>query len=307
MSPSRRAELLLLAITIVWGSTFVVTKELIVTNSPFFYTAFRFLLSAAMLFIPFSRRCLALPRATWKHGAILGAFLFAGFVLQTVGIAYTTASKAAFFTGMLVPFTPIVHFIAQRVFGLKRRILRAGNIIGVVFAALGLYLLTSPSGSSFNLGDGLNLACALFFACFIVYLDTVPEETDKLGMTFVQFVVCGGLGAVAALAFEEVRVSFTSGTLAGFLYLTIFATVITMWVQNRYQGDTTPTRAAVIFAVEPVVAAILAFIVLNELIGTAGIVGAGIIFCGLVLSEFSDEIPLLRFALGGIDQAGEDR
>lgn len=302
MTRPRRAELLLFSITLVWGSTFVITKELIETNSPFFYTGLRFLLSALLLFIPFSGRCRNLPGATWRHGIILGMLLFAGFVLQTVGIVTTTASKAAFFTGMLVPFTPIVHFVAQRVFGLKRRMLRLGNLLGVLLAALGLYLLTSPEGSSFNLGDGLNLACALFFACFIVYLDTVPEETDKLAMTFVQFVTCGSMGAVSALAFEDIRVSFTGETLAGFLYLTIFATVITMWVQNRYQGDTTPTRAAVIFAVEPVVAALLAYAVRNEQIGIAGVIGGGIILGGLLLSEFSEEIPLLRASIGGPEE-----
>jgi drug/metabolite transporter (DMT)-like permease len=286
-------------ITVVWGSTFVVTKDLIVLNSPFFYTAMRFLLAAVVLFLPFWRRCSTASASAWKHGAILGTLLFVGFMFQTVGLVFTTASKAAFFTGMLVPFTPIVHFVAQRLFGLTRRTLRLGNVLGVVLAACGLYLLTSPTGSSLNAGDGMNLFSAFIFAIFIVYLDTVPAATDKVAMTFIQFFVCGLLALACTPIVEEVRVSFSGATIAGFLYLTIFATVITMWVQNRFQGETTPTRAAVIFAVEPVVAAILAFVFRDEQIGLAGVIGGAVIFGGLLLSEFSEEIPLLRAGVGG--------
>ena len=141
MSTSRRAELYLLAITVVWGSTFVVTKDLIVENSAFFYTALRFLLAAILLFIPARARVLSATAASWKHGTVLGTLLFIGFVLQTVGLAYTTASKAAFFTGMLVPFTPIVHFAGQRLFGLAHRPLRFGNLLGVLMAAGAIALL----------------------------------------------------------------------------------------------------------------------------------------------------------------------
>ncbi|TLY28999.1 MAG: DMT family transporter, partial [Ignavibacteria bacterium] len=77
------------------------------------------------------------------------------------------------------------------------------------------------------------------------------------------------------------------------------ATVIAMWVQNRYQGDTSPTRAAVIFAVEPVIAALFAYFVRGELIGFAGIVGGALIVGGLLVSEFSDELPVLNRIIAG--------
>jgi drug/metabolite transporter (DMT)-like permease len=199
---------------------------------------------------------------------------------------------------MLVPLTPIVHYAGQHFFHFRKRALKVGNIVGVLCAAGGLYLLTSPAGASFNLGDALNLACAIFFAVFIVYLDTVPAETDKLQMTFIQFLVCGAAGMIVAIVAEDITVTYTAETLAGFLYLTIFATVITMWIQNRFQADTTPTRAAVIFAMEPVVAAVLAYFVRDEIIGTTGVIGGAVILAGLLLSEFSDEIPMLRVGVG---------
>jgi len=172
-----------------------------------------------------------------------------------------------------------------------------GNIIGVVLAALGLYLMTAPSGGGFNIGDALTLVCALCFAIYIVYLDFASSEPDKLQLTYVQFILCGILGLISAWMFEDIKMEFTQDFVWSVLYLTIFATVISMWVQNRFQGETTPTRAAVIFSLEPVIAAVFAYYVRNEIIGIVGIVGGGFIMIGLLLSEFSDYIPGLKKSL----------
>ncbi|MBI1807542.1 MAG: DMT family transporter [Ignavibacteria bacterium] len=294
MSKQRRAELLLLSITLVWGSTFVITKSVLDENSPLFYTSLRFFLSAAVLFAFFPKRLIRIPRSAITSGSVLGVFLYIGFAFQTVGLQYTTASKSAFFTGMLVVLTPIVHFIAQHFLKLQKKALKVGNIIGVICAATGLYLLTSPSDGGFNIGDGLTLICALMFAFYIVYLDFVSDEPDKMQLTFVMFLVCAVLGMACALLFEHIDAHYTAQYITSLLYLTIFATVIAMGVQNRYQGDTTPTRAAVIFAMEPVIAGIFAYVVRGEIIGIGGMIGGGAIIAGLLLSEFSDEIPGLK-------------
>ena len=264
----------------------------------------RFVLSAAFVFIAFPRRILSLSGASLKAGIILGCFLFLGFALQTIGMQYTTASKSAFFTGMLVVLTPVVHFFAQNVLAIRRKPLKLGNLLGVACAAIGLYLLTSPSGGSFNVGDFLTLICALTFAFYIVYLDTVSPEVDKMQMTFVMFMVCGVMGFGSALLFERIQVDYSGTFIVALLYLTIFATVVAMGVQNRYQGDTTPTRAALIFALEPVIAGILAYVVRGELIGAPGVVGGGVILTGLLLSEFSDEIPGLNRSLTREEEIG---
>src|SRR5260221_14597883 len=115
--------------------------------------------------------------------------------------------------------------------------------------------------------------CALMFGRHIVYLGSGSDQPEKVQLSFVQFLFCGVAGLLVALPFETVRVSITGEYAVSLLYLTLFATVLAMWVQNRFQGDTTPTRAAVIFAVEPVVAAILAYLVRGEMIGLAGVFG----------------------------------
>lgn len=297
MTKLRRAELLLLSVTVIWGSTFVITKALLESNPPFWYTALRFFLSALIVFIVFPRRMMHVSSSALRHGTILGVFLFIGFATQTVGLQFTSASKSAFFTGMLVVLTPIVHYCVQDWLGLERKLLRIGNVLGVFCAAAGLYLLTSPAGGGFNVGDALTLVCALMFACYIVYLDYASGVPDRTHLTFVMFLVCGFLGLVSAIAFEPIGINLTWDFSLGLLYLTIFATVIAMGIQNRYQGDTSPTRAAVIFALEPVIAAVFAYIVGGEELGIPGILGGGIIILGLLLSEFSEELPLLKIGL----------
>jgi drug/metabolite transporter (DMT)-like permease len=294
LSARARAELLLLSVTIIWGSTFVVTKGMIDEISPLWYTAIRFLLAALILASIFPRRIAGTRLSAIKRGTVLGVLLFVGFALQTIGIQFTTASKSAFFTGLLVVLTPIVHVLAQRFLHLPRKTLRIGNVVGVICAAVGLYLLTSPEGSRFNIGDALTIICAIMFALYIVYLDAVGDEPDKMQMTFAMFIVCGLLGVVSAALWEPFTIPSSGSFIASVLCLTVFATVVAMGVQNRFQPDTTPTRAAVIFAMEPVVAGFFAYLVRGEEIGVVGALGGAVMLIGLLLSETSEAIPGLR-------------
>ncbi len=281
MTPRTRAELYLLFITFIWGSTFVTTKFLLDGISPFLYIAVRFGLASLLLLLVFARQLRGLhPRAV-KNGVILGLLLAVGFALQTVGLQYTTASKSAFITGMLVVFTPICQFI------IERRPPKLGNIIGVGLVMIGLYFLTSPEGSEFNLGDGLTLLCALLFAIYIVYLDLFGKLDEPAQLTMMQFVAATLFGIVTTLLFESSHFDPNLEFLAAIGYLALFATVIAIYLQTRYQKDTTPTRSAIIFSLEPVFAAVFAYVLLGEILGTLGLIGGGLIIAGLLVSELS--------------------
>jgi drug/metabolite transporter (DMT)-like permease len=281
MNSKTRAELFLLSITLIWGSTFALSKYLLDTISPLFYIGVRFSLALVIFAVLAYGRVIATTKDAFIKGGILGVLLFSGFAAQTIGLQYTGASKSAFITGMMVVFTPICQIV------IERRAPKVGNIIGILLVMIGLYLLTSPAGSEFNLGDGLNLLCAITFALYIVYLDVFSKGQDPVHLTVAQFVVCAVLGLIAAFLFEPVRFHPTAGAYGALLYLTIFATVIALFVQTRYQKDTTPTRSAVIFSIEPVLAAGFAYVVLGEVLGTAGMVGGGLIVGGVLVSELS--------------------
>jgi len=285
----------------------VVTKGLLDETSPLIYTSLRFLLASLIVGVLFRKNLRGSFRGTLLPGIVLGVLLFAGFALQTIGLEQTTASKSAFFTGMLVVFTPLFHYAAQEWLSLPRKPLLGGNLVGVFLSAAGLYLLTSPEGVGFNMGDGQTLAAAALFAAYIVYLDTIDRGVDRMRLTFVVFLTCGLAGGIAAGLTEEVSVRVGPAFLWPLAYLTVMATVVSLGVQNRYQGDTTPTRAAVIFSLEPVIAAVFAYFVRGEELGPSGLAGAAAIFCGLILSELSDGIPLLRVPIAGERRDGNGR
>jgi len=276
-----KAELFLLSITFIWGSTFAVSKFLLGFITPLAYIGIRFTIATVLFSLMFSRDIRALTRGAALKGGILGALLFLGFAVQTIGLQYTTASKSAFITGMMVVFTPICQLF------IERRAPRLGNIVGVVLVTIGLYLLTSPAGSEFNIGDALNLVGAFMFALYIVYLDMFSKDHNTIQLTFMQFISTAILGVATAGAFEQVVAHFSNESLLALMYLAVFATVIALYIQTRYQKDSTPTRAAVIFSVEPVIAAAFAYLLLGEVIGILGVIGGGVIIAGLLVSELS--------------------
>ena len=153
------------------------------------------------------------------------------------------------------------------------------------------------------MGDGMTLVAAAIFAVYIVYLDHKGKGLEKVALTFVTFLACGLEGGLLALGMEEMSVRAGWAFFLPLAYLTVFATVIALGIQNRYQGDTTPTRTAVIFALEPVIAAVLAFYFMDERLGTAGVIGGSIIFAGLMLSELSDNLPVLKIRVVGAPPA----
>jgi drug/metabolite transporter (DMT)-like permease len=277
-----KAELLLLSCAVIWGGTFVVVKGGLEDSPPFLFVAVRFTI-ATLLFLPFVAKGLfSMSKDSFRGGLIIGILLFLGFLAQTSGLQYTTASKSGFITGLLVVFTPLFQI------AIERKLPKVGNVAGVALVTLGLYFLTSPAGSEFNIGDGLTLLCAAVFGLYIVSLDVYSRRANVWHLSLMQFAVTA-IGALAvSLVFEEMTIRLTSGFAGAIAYLALLATLYTLTIQTRYQKDTTPTRAAIIFSVEPVFAAVFAYAVRGEIIGTVGIIGGILVVAGLLVSELSD-------------------
>ena len=251
--------------------------------SPSLFVALRFGIGALLFAIILRNQFKSIERTAIKKGIFLGGMLGTGIVLQNYGIYETTASKAAFITGLMVIFTPIAQFL------LVRRAPKAGNIVGVAVVIAGLFLLTSPTGSGINFGDVLVLVSAAIFGVYIVYLDVYTRNENVLHLAFIQVTVTS-LTAGVTIPFEKIVLIPNNQLLISLFYMGIFATVLTTYVQTRYQKDTTPTRAVIIFTIEPVITAVLAYYVLNEVLGFVGIIGAVTIVMGIFISELSDPI-----------------
>jgi drug/metabolite transporter (DMT)-like permease len=288
-----RAELSLLAMTSIWGGTFPIVKIAMEHVSPILLIAIRFCIATVFLLLFFRRNIFPLPAGAITKGSILSLFLFIGFVAQNIGLTITTASKSAFITGLMVLFVPLLQVIVER------RAPRFGNVLGVLIVVFGLYLLTSPEGSSLNAGDALTLVCAVLFAVYIVYLDVIAHDMTALQLLFVQMISTAVFAVATTAAFEETYFTLNVHSVGSLLYLTFLATLLTTYVQTRYQKDTTPTRAVVIFSIEPVIASFLSFLILGEILGPLGILGGALIIAGVLLSELSEGIPFLNRSVGG--------
>lgn len=278
--------------TLIWGGTFPIVKLAMVYVSPVLLVAIRFSVASLILLAFFRKRIFPLPPGSIGKGSVLALFLFLGFVAQNIGLTITTASKSAFITGLMVLFVPLLQFV------IERKPPKLGNIAGIGVVVGGLWLLTSPDGASLNSGDALTLVCAILFAVYVVYLDVVSRDMSPFQLLFIQMSATAVYAITATAGFERMYYVYDLRATASILYLTLFATLLTTYVQTRYQKETTPTRAVVIFSVEPVVASVLSYIILGEVLGTAGVIGGAVIIGGVLLSELSDSIPVLNRSLG---------
>ncbi len=288
----RYAEFLLFLTTFIWASTFVATKIALVDVSPLFFILLRFAIASAISFSIWHREIVRLDLPTFKKGTILSLLLGSGFILQVYGLEYTTASKSAFVTGMLVVFTPIAQVL------IERRAPKAGNLVGVALVTFGLWLLTSPKGSSFNVGDALTLGAAVSYALYIVYLDVFTRQHSVVQLFFLQLFLILVLTIPATFLFESVVFQPTTTAVVVILYLVVFATVISAFIQTKYQKESSPTRAAVIFSLEPVIAAVMAYLILQERMPFTAVVGGGIIVAGILVSQLSESLKKIWVWIG---------
>jgi len=278
---SIQAEIYLLIIVIIWGSTFALIKGVIDTIPPYTYLAYRFLLAALILVVIFWKRLKKLNIMILKKGSLIGIFLFLGYTLQTVGLKYTTATKAGFITGFSVVLVPIISFLL-----LKEKVSR-DSVIGVALATLGLWFLNYNSSFSFNLGDFLVLLCAFSFAMHIISVGLFSKKLDYVLLAITQITVVFILSLFMALIFERpaIHLSYSSDIWWSIVITGIFATALAFYMQNRFQRHSTATKTAIIFSGEPLFAAIFAYILIGEKVGLIAWAGGLLIIFGMIISQ----------------------
>lgn len=266
-----------MVVALVWGSTFVVVKQALSDASPLSFLAVRFALAGFMLLAVTGRKGWA--RDAVGPGVVLGAFLFGGYFLQTWGLKYTTPSKCAFITGFSVVLVPLMMFYYDF------RMWRA-SIVGALLGLGGLYFLVIPSGlDSVNRGDILTSIGATSFAFHIVLVGRYTKRFSFLHLVPPQ-ILGVGLLAAAAIPFDPGRMlHWTSRLVFAFAVTSLLATVFAFSVQNWAQQFTPPAHTALIFALEPVFAALTSRVVMGERLGGKALVGCGLILAGMLISE----------------------
>lgn len=273
--------------SIIWGMTFVTQKLAGEYMGAFTYNGVRFalgVLSLIPVILIFEKSTPEKIKHTIKAGLAGGAILFIASNLQQFGIVLNddpgAASEAGFITGLYLVFTPILGLALKR----KARPL---TWVACVVAFAGLALITiGPEGvSSIKLSDGLLLIGAVFWASHILYIDHFAHSVDPIRFTAVQFAVCSVLSIASAFAFENVSISGIWAGILPILFGGVFACGLSYTFQILGQRGVEPSKAAIIFSLEALFAAISEAIWLKELMTPRKYLGGAIIFIGIILSQ----------------------
>jgi drug/metabolite transporter (DMT)-like permease len=281
-------DFLLLLTAAIWGFAFVAQRLGMMSVGPFTYNAVRFLLGGLSL----------IPLALWLRagrgernfrqvmtaGLISGAVLFAGASLQQVGIVDTTAGNAGFITGLYVVIVPVLGLFLRHRTGWA-------NWVGAGLAAMGLYLLSVTDQLTIGRGDLLVLIGAFFWAIHVLVIGHFSRRVDPLWLSIVQFLTCGLLSGVTALAGETLQVEFIWAARGPILYGGLLSVGVAYTLQVISQQKANPAHAAILLSLESVFAALGGWWIMGEMLSGRGILGCGLMLTGMLISQLASLRP----------------
>jgi drug/metabolite transporter (DMT)-like permease len=265
--------LFFVAVTAVWGWTFVVVKNAISQYPTLPFLQLRFLLAFLVMAILVRR----LPtRKELLFGLVIGAVLAAGYLTQTLGLSLIAPGNAGLITGLLVLFTPLI----DRLFGVP---LRLRTIFAVIIAVIGIGMLTGgPSG--FGLGDVLVVACAVLFALHIVLLSRWSPRLSSAPLAMVQMGACALL--FTAGGSWSLRAPSTDVWIA-IVITGVFASALAYFVQTWAQAHIDASRTALIIAMEPAWAVAASVVLAGQRFGLLQAAGAALVLAAIVGHELT--------------------
>jgi len=284
-----RADLALLFVTLIWGSTFVAVQEAVGKYPVFGFLAIRFGMATLAMLLLFGRRLKSLGWWGWGAGALIGLLLFAGYTLQTTGLKYTSATKAGLITGLQTVSVPIIAAIWTRRMP-KRQILLATAV-----AVIGLALVSLQGDLSIQRGDLLVLGCAISFGAHITAVGFLAPRTDALGLTIVQIAFVAAASAVASYFEGGIPLPMPQDVFNAAAFTGILATALAFGVQNSVSKYTTPTHTGVVFAMEPVFAAIFGYLLMGERLEPRALFGGCMILLAMFIAELREPVASARF------------
>lgn len=271
---------MLLGVTLVWGTTFPLLKAASASLSGVEISAVRFCI-AGLCMLPFAWGA---PRQTWKDGVILGALALVSYVAQAFGLEYISSNRSAFLTALNVLMTPLLGLA----FGasLSVVVLLAA---GIALAGIGLM---SWEGGAHLLGDSATVLCALAYALYVIVLSQRSSNHNSRQLAATQIVLMAafallwvlGSGAIHPDALLSLPARILP-QLPQLLYLGIIATAGMLFLQAVAQRQVPADKAAVIYAMEPVFAALFGWLWLNETLSMRAAIGGVMVVGAVIISE----------------------
>jgi len=294
----------LVLVTLIWGFEFVLVHNAIETMEPHTFNTLRFGVGA--LFVLVYKKIYTghfigvVDRSIVIAASILGFMLFVGFYTQTKGMLFTSVTNTGFITGLNVVLVPVLGtlFFKEKVSHLAW--------IGVMVALVGLVLMTGLLSLNLNKGDLLVLICAFAFALHINATGKVSNHFNVLDFSILQMLSVSVFSAVSAYFTEDWRAGLkpelllSADVYIGILVAGILGTGFALIVQTWAQKGISPTKIGLIYSIEPVAAGLSAWLMLNETMAVASLVGAALILLGMIIAELPHDFWLRRWIKGRI-------
>ncbi len=273
-----KADLLLLIVTIIWGSAFAVMRFAAGRGTIFYLNGTRFLLGALVV-LPFAKMRGAFRRENWFYPVLAGFALYTGVGFQQAGLASTSAGNGGFITSLYVVIVPFILWMFWR----ERPTWLTGLAVGI--AVLGGYLLSTAGTFQPHKGDGLILAGSFFWAMHVVVVSRVQGKMASLPFAFGQFAVCGALNLLTAPFVEHPDAATMMLLLPAILYTGIFSVGLAFTLQVVAQKHTPANDAALIMSLEAVFAVVFGWFFLRESLLPIQMAGCGLILLAVILVQ----------------------
>jgi drug/metabolite transporter (DMT)-like permease len=276
---STAAELALVGIAAVWGLTFTMVQDAIAILPTLAFLAYRFAAATLIVGPVVRRRVAALPRAGWAAALVMGGFLTAGYIFQTLGLEHTTPSDAGFITGLFVVLTPVIGavFLRQQISGLAWA--------AAAVSALGLYLLSGTGGGFTLHGDGLVFLAAVSFAAHILATGRAARRFDVGALLVIQLAVAAFICLALAVVHGDLEAPHGAKVWSALAVTAVFASALGFFVQTYAQQHAPPARTALILASEPAFAGLFGYLLAGDRLSAVAWLGAGLIMAAIVAVE----------------------
>ncbi|GAB4301377.1 MAG: DMT family transporter [Desulfuromonadia bacterium] len=263
--------------TLFWGGSFLFNKIGLAHISPPLFVLCRFSLATMVMLLLSLRRLGRLNRGTVRRGSIVGLALGGTNLTFVFGVQGTSISRAGILNNLFVLFIPLICRVVWRE--------RIGwvNGAGIWLATAGIWLLARGGDAGFNRGDLISTLCALMIAIHILTVSKVLKDDDLFLVSLIQFGVVSLMAAAVALLSGDLHATFSPAAMGSVLYCAIFPTVLCFTLQNRYQRYVSPTRAGLVYTLDPVWAILFGALFLGERLTPLEWFGCGLIFAALTL------------------------
>ncbi|MDF2910507.1 MAG: hypothetical protein K0Q56_1388 [Sporolactobacillus laevolacticus] len=286
MKHQRLADLSLLFVAIVWGSSYLDTKVVLQDLSVFSFLFIRFAITVLVMLVFTWKILLRSSKQTWLSGIIFGLFLSAIFINETWGIKYTSAANSGFLISLFVVFTPLFEAVI-----LKKK-LRLGILAAVMISVIGTSLLSLKEGYHFNIGDLLILCAAALRGMQMTLTQKLSHaEMDSRALTTIQLSVVAIIMGMLSLFFRPSNESMLPADLNFWLltiYLSLFGTLLAFYIQLVMIRRTSPTRVGLLMGTEPVFSTIFAVFIGGEHLTWQGWLGGILIILATYYGRYAE-------------------